>query len=175
MREVKIYEPEDRRYVENNLYCQSCGNTNQWQIDLKLKYNVESSPTGLLFNLESNRTRMVLSAIENNIVQMLERSYNRSKPTFRCANCDNTILDFHERVLESCYYLECPGCFKCGQWIDKEWLIELCTECINEKEGKITEDDCACFCPHFPDGLGEVRDHYKISLGDLKRQLGYLG
>ena len=120
MRKVKIYEPHDRRYVENNLYCHSCGNVNQFSVDLKLKYNVESSPNGLLFNLESTRTKRILQAIEDNIYQMLERSYNREKPIFRCANCHNATFDFHEHVLESCYYLDCPGCWHCGNYIDME-------------------------------------------------------
>ena len=174
-REIKIFEPHQRRYVPNNLFCSYCGNTHQWQIDLKLNYEIESSSHGLLFNLESNRTIRILKAIETNVYQMLERSYNRDKPIFKCGNCGNTQLDFHEQVLESCWYMDCPGCFHCGNWLEKDFVIELCTDCITEKGGKITDEDCTMFCPHYDDGLGEVRDHYNISLGDLKRQLGYLG
>ena len=157
------------------MYCQFCGNTHQWQIDLKLRYEIESSPSGLLFSLEPNRTKRILSAIENNVYNMLVKSYYQEKPIFRCANCDNTTLDIHELIIENCYFLECPGCFHCDQWITKEWMIELCSECIRDKQGMVDEDYCSIYCPHFENGMAEVREHYTLSLGDIKRQLGYLG
>ena len=169
MRDIKFYEPEERKFVPNNLYCYYCGNTHQWQIDLKLKHVVENSADGLIVALEEQRTRKIFHNIEQKICWLLEKS----KPIFRCANCGNTGLEMQEWMLDSCYNLECPGCFHCGNWMDKDWLIELCSECIHKRKGIITEDDCRTICEYYPDGLGEVRDHYDISLENLKYELGY--
>jgi len=169
MRDVKVYELEERRYVTNNLYCYYCGNTHQWQIDLRLKHVIEHGADGLIISLDESRSSKIFHNITKNIYCLLEKS----KPVFRCANCHNSCFEIQERMLDSCYYLECPGCFHCGNWIEKDWLIELCTECIHNKKGIITEDDCRTFCQYYPDGLGEVRDHYDISLEKLKYELGY--
>jgi hypothetical protein len=169
MRDVKVYEPEERRYVVNNLYCFYCGNTHQWQIDLKLKHVVECSTEGLIVGIEEQRTRKIFHSIERKICWLLEKS----KPLFRCANCGNMGLELQEWMLDSCYNLECPGCFHCQNWMDKEMLIELCSDCIHKKKGIITDDDCRTICDYHPDGLGEVRDHYDVSLENLKYELGY--
>lgn len=173
MRDAKFYEPEQRRFVPNNLYCYYCGNTNQWQIDLRLKHVVECSADGLVVGLDESRTKKIFSNLQQKIYWLLEKSCDSNKPLFRCANCNNTNLEIQERMLDSCYGLECPGCFHCGNWMDKNWLIELCTDCIHKKNGIISEDDCHTTCEYYPDGLGEVRDHYDISLENLKFELGY--
>ncbi|MBD3340096.1 MAG: hypothetical protein GF353_13360 [Candidatus Lokiarchaeota archaeon] len=69
--------------------------------------------------------------------------------------------------------MDCPGCFDCGEWIDKETLIEFCSECIRNRDGNITEDDCIGLCPHYDNGLLEVMAHYGLSLDVLKRESGY--
>lgn len=173
MRDVKIYEPEQRRYVPSNLFCTYCGNTNQWQIDLRLHYEVNATNDGTSFGPDQNRTQRILHKIEQNIYQMLMRSYDRDKPLLRCANCGNTMLEMHEQVLEICWSSDCPGCFFCNNYIAKENLVELCTSCIYDNEGHITDDECSYLCPHYDNGLGAVREHYNLSLDELKRMCGF--
>ena len=98
MHSHRIYEPEDRRYAENNLFCSSCGNTHQFSIDLKLRHNVEGLNAGLSVNLEENQTRKVFQAIETNLERMVDRSTENALGIFKCANCDNGELDFHQRL-----------------------------------------------------------------------------
>ena len=71
MRDVKVYELEERRYVINNLYCYYCGNTHQWQIDLRLKHTLECSEDGLVVALEEQRTRKIFHNIEEKIYWLL--------------------------------------------------------------------------------------------------------
>jgi len=173
MREAKLFEPEQRRYVEHNLYCTYCGNTNQWQIDMRLHYAVSVTNTGITLSPDEQKTKRIMHNIKQNIHQMLYRSYDREKPLFHCANCGNTMLEMHDQVLECCWSMACPGCFQCGDWLEKEVLVDLCTECIRNSEGHITDDECSYLCPHYDNGLGEVREHYNLTLDELKRTCGY--
>jgi len=173
VRPVTVFEPEDRRYVENNLFCSSCGNTHQFSIDLKLRHQVEGLTSGLSVNLEEHQARKVFQAIQTNLERMVDRSIENALGIFKCANCDNGELDFHERLLEICLWTGCPGCWWCGEWMDEEEVIELCSECIKSKQGQIDEDDCFNVCPHFDFGLDEVRRHYGLTFKKLKSDLGY--
>ena len=173
MRMVKVFHPDQRRWATNNLYCYSCGNTHQWQIDLRLKHIVEVLPEGTMIYIDENRTKKIIHAIESNIHRILARSADRDKEIFRCANCGNNELEFQETMSENCYNFGCPGCWHCGNFIEKEWMLELCTECITSREGNIDEEDCFNICPHFDYGLSEVREHYNITLDELKHSLGY--
>ena len=65
------------------------------------------------------------------------------------------------------------GCWHCGNWIDEEELLDLCTECITDKKGQITEDDCDGLCPNSDFGLREVMWHYNLTLQKIKQNLGY--
>lgn len=171
---VKSYEPEERVYVDNGLYCTHCGNTNQWQINLKLKHQVEClSNTGLSVTLDKQQTKKILKAIENNLINMVDKAIDNDKTIFTCANCQNNWIDFHERIMDSCLWSGCMGCFHCGNWIDEEELLDLCTECINDKKGQITEDDCDSLCPNSDFGLREVMWHYNLTLEKIKQNLGY--
>jgi len=172
-REIKTFEPEERSYLENGLYCTHCGNTHQWQIDLRLKHNLESVTTGISVSLDSLQTKKILKAIENNLVSMVDRAMDNEKTIFSCANCQNDWVDFHERIRESCLWTACPGCWHCGEWIDEEELLDNCQTCITEKNGEITEDDCDSLCPYADFGLREVMWHYNTSLEETKRSIGY--
>ena len=173
MREVKIYEPVNRRYVPSNLFCTYCGNTHQFQIDLKLQFEIDVTPNGSAFGPDPSKTKRILDKVEQNIYQMLMRSYDRSKPLLRCANCGNTSLDMHDQMLEMCWSSDRPGCSLCLNYIEKDYMIELCTSCIYDKEGKINDDDCSYLCPYYDNGLGAVREYYNLSLDELKRMCGF--
>jgi hypothetical protein len=168
MRKVKTFDPEQRRYIEENFFCGYCGNTNQWQIDVKLKHIVRCFPDGFTVTLDEKRVKRIKDAIQGFVRRRLDE--NR----FRCANCGNTEIEYHEYYLESCWNMDCPGCFHCGNWIDKESLIEFCKECITKHNGDITDDDCFTLCEHYDFGLSEVRDHYDLSLETMKRDLSYV-
>ena len=49
----------------------------------------------------------------------------------------------------------------------------ICSECIREKQGRISEDDCSTICPNYDQGLSQVREHYGLDLEELKRMQGY--
>lgn len=171
-RQVRTFNPEERSYNEHNLYCYHCGNTNQWQIDLRLKHQVECLSSGLSVCL-SIQTRKILKAIENNIVRMVDSSIDNDKGVFKCPNCSNEYLDFQERTVEVCYWNGCPGCFHCGNWISEEDLLETCSSCISDKRGIITEDDCDSYCMVSDFGLREVMDHHGTNLTEIKESLGW--
>lgn len=50
---------------------------------------------------------------------------------------------------------------------------EICSECLLEHDGDLTEEDCVTSCPWTADGLGEVRAHHDFTLEDLKAEMGY--
>ncbi len=167
MKKVKTYDPEQRRFIEDNFYCGFCGNTNQWQIDVKLRHIVECLSDGFSVSLDEKRAKRISTAIQG----FIQRSLDENR--FRCANCGNTEIEYHFYYLESCWNTDCPGCFHCGNYIEKEMLIDICEDCISKHNGNITEDDCFTLCEHHDFGLSEVRDHHGVTLEDLKRGLGY--
>ena len=173
VRPITVYEPEERRHTENNLFCTHCGNTHQFNMDLKLRHQVEVLAQGLTVQLEENQTGKVLKAIQDNLQKMVDKALDRDKDVFICANCEGGMLDFHERVLESCQWTGCPGCWFCGEWMEKEDVLEMCSECITANNGDINEDDCFSLCEHYDFGLQEVWLHYGITFQSLKADLGY--
>ena len=164
MREVKIFQPGDRREAINNLYCHYCGNVNQWQMDVRMRHTIVVESNGIAVALDEQRAKKLLCAIERNVSRILYRSESTEKPLFKCANCGNAELDMHENAVETCYNLGCPGCFDCGSWIDEEYLRELCEACIKDNAGEVDEEHCFNMCPHFDYGLEQVRQHYAITL-----------
>jgi len=173
-RAIRSYEPEGRTYSEDGLYCSHCGNTQNWQIDLRLKHKVENMSSGLSVSLDELQTRKILKAIEHNLVNMVDKSINEDKAIFQCANCENSWIDFQEQITESCLWGGCLGCFHCGQWIEKEEMMDLCTECISDRKGDVDEDFCTSgCCPASDFGLMELHDHYKTNLKDIKESLGW--
>ena len=172
-RTVRIYRPEDRRYLEDNLYCSYCGNANAFQIDLKLKHLLSSDHGSISVTLLQSYSDRVMNVVKNNVDKLLEKGWE-GKPRFRCANCsESQSLDLQGRTYDYCSYNYCPGCFTCGLWIKREELVEMCAECIQEKEGAIEEEDCIYNCPNYDNGLLEVMEHYDLTLNDLKEEIGY--
>ena len=167
MRKVKTFDPEQRRHVEENFYCGYCGNTNQWQIDVRLRHIVEILPDGFSVSLDEKKANRLANALQG----FVRRNIDENR--FRCANCGNTEIEYQAFYLESCWNNYCPGCWHCGNWIEKDLLISLCEDCITKHNGDITEDDCFTICEHYDFGLSEVRDHYDIKLESLKQDLGY--
>jgi hypothetical protein len=173
MREAAIYEPEVRRQVERNLYCPHCGNTNQWQIDLRLFHNLQLESGGISIMLDRSRVDKVLDAINRHIERMVFLSEDNDRPFIHCANCSNASLDLHQQMLEMCYNSGCPGCFHCGNWIEEKEVRDTCVSCIQDHSGSVDEDFCFSSCPHYDYGLDQVRQHYNITLQELKSMAGY--
>jgi len=111
MRHPRIYSPEERKYLEDSLYCSYCGNAAAFQIDLKLKQLIKSQAGSLSVELLKSDTDKVMSIISRNVEKLLEKGWE-GKPMFRCANCDESqSLDTMGRSYDYCYYNGCPGCF----------------------------------------------------------------
>jgi len=163
-KKFKLSESEKELYNEVTKYVQEHFN----KAIAKEKRNISFAMTILQRRLASS-----VQAIHDNIERMLDRSTENALGIFKCTNCDNGELDFHERLLEICLWNGCPGCWWCGQWLEKEELTEMCSECIKSKQGHIYEDDCFNLCPHSDFGLEEVRRHYGFTLKGLKADLGY--
>jgi hypothetical protein len=173
-RAIRSYEPEDRTFQENGLYCTHCGNTNAWTISLRLKHKLESMSGRLSVGLDKLQTKKIMYAIESNLVNMVDKSINEDKAIFQCANCENSWIDFQEQITESCLWGGCLGCFHCGQWIEKEEMMDLCSECITDRKGDVDEDFCTSgCCPASDFGLMELHDHYKTNLKEIKESLGW--
>ena len=171
----KTWEPEDRRYIEGNLQCQWCGNTTGFSIDMKLKHEVQSSSTGLVVGLNSDRQMRIENSLSSNIYRIVDKYHETGKEIVKCSNCEMAEgVDFQERIIDQCWQMGCPGCWHCGMYIDEEEVRSICSECIREKHGIIDEDDCSTICPQYDQGLSEVREHYGLDLEELKREQGYL-
>ncbi len=173
MREIKYYPPTKRRQVENNLQCLGCGNTHAFFIDLRLRHQVNALPQGCLSVALDERVRKTLANLEKNIAGIVNKGQDLEMPYIRCANCRDGSIFLQEELIENCWQTGCPGCSTCGMYISKQEMIDFCTHCIIERDGNIEEDDCCTFCPYFEHGLGEVRDHYDVSLSELKNELGF--
>ena len=172
---VKSWEPETRRYISENLFCPICGNTTAFGLDMRLKYNVENHSQGLELALSEKRTAKLTDALANNLYKILDNGFEHDKPRIVCANCgDKYGIDMHERYVQMCWESGCPGCWWCGEWMEKSEVIDYCQSCIEARRCKVNEDDCYNSCEHFDSGLEQVRAHYGLTLDGLKRDLGYL-
>ena len=61
-RQIRTYEPEDRTFQENGLYCTHCGNTNAWTISLRLKHRLESMSGRLSVGLDKLQTKKICNS-----------------------------------------------------------------------------------------------------------------
>lgn len=174
-RQIKYYEPEQRRYFEDNLQCMYCGNTNGFFIDLRLRHLIKLSSIGsLIISIDPMIADRVSKGLARNVMTLLEKAANLDKPVIRCANCGNyEAIDNQYQLLEYCWQMGCPGCGVCGEYISLEDLKELCFECIRKHDGQLTDDECGYVCVHYDWGLEQVRAHYNVTLEDFKRELGY--
>ncbi len=173
-RAARIYPPGDRRLFSDNLQCYSCGNTSAFAIDLRLRHRVEVTPAGIEVSLDRAKTDKVLQALQRNLTKVLDGGFYRDNPRIHCANCDEgETVDLVERIQDVCWNQGCAGCFYCANYIEKAELTELCSDCLVQHEGQITEEDCLYSCPHYDEGLSQVRDHHDLSLDGLRKQLGY--
>ena len=167
-RQIKYYGPEDRRYFPENLQCIYCGNTNGFYIDLKLRHKIETGPQGIIIDFDE-KVQRIFKFLSKNMYNLL----NNGREVIFCANCGDSYLDNQEVLLEYCFQMGCYGCSVCGNYIEKEELISLCTSCIRERDGDIDDEKCTEVCEHYDYGLKEVRDYYEISLKRLKQDIGY--
>jgi hypothetical protein len=173
-REPKVYPPEVRRYVSGNLLCPSCGNTDQFQMSLRLRHSIQIKSEGLEISLNPVPTKKLLKALAENLYKVLDKGYYEDQPKIACANCGETdYIDLIERVTDACWSNGCMGCFWCGNWMAKEELLDACQACIIEHEGQITEEDCYSVCGYCDNGLSEVQAHYGLTLEEIKRTVGY--
>ncbi len=173
-REIKIYPPEVRRFISGNLLCPSCGNTSAFMMDLRLRHSLQIQSKGLEVSLDRVPTEKILHALALNLHKVLDKGSYEDKPRISCANCgESESIDLVERVMDTCWNAGCPGCWYCGNFIEKDQLVEMCSDCIISRDGQVTLEDCECACPHYDYGLTEVMSHYGISLEGLKQNLGY--
>ena len=173
-RTARIYPPDGRRLIGDNLQCCGCGNTTSFSIDLRLRHKVEVTPAGIEVSLDRAKTDKVLQALQRNLPKVLDGGFYRDNPRIKCANCEEgETVDLMERIQDVCWNQGCPGCWYCGNYLDKEVVIDTCSDCLVQNEGKITEEDCLYSCPHYDEGLAQVRDHHGLSLDGLRKQLGY--
>jgi hypothetical protein len=170
MKAPRVFMPDERRDVANNLFCHYCGNTNQWQMDVRVRHLATVQSEGIVYEFDKMKVDKLINAVERNVVRMLERSNDRIRPLFHCANCGNAELDTHENAVETCGYTGCPGCFSCGNFIDEDEMRELCIACITDNCGEVDEEFCFNQCPYFDYGLADVRQHYKVTLDDLIKE-----
>ena len=171
MRAVKYYQPEERRYLQENLQCIYCGNTTAFYVDLRLRHEVTIQADNTILIDAGKSTDRAFKNILENIYTMLEKDNS----IIYCANCQqNEGIDLQERLLDYCWQVGCPGCDVCGSYIDKQEMIDTCTECLHDHNGCISEEDCSNICPYYQDGLEDVRTHYNITLDEIKKDAGYL-
>lgn len=174
-REPKIYPPGERRFLVDNLFCPSCGNTSAFSMDLRLRHKVNIRPEGMEVGLDKMPTTKLFQALQQNLYKVLDKGFLEDKPKIRCANCgESESIDLVERVMDTCWNAGCPGCWYCGNFLDEETVRELCSDCLISKDGEVTLEDCEYSCPNANYGLEEVRNHHGFSLEDLKLNLGYL-
>lgn len=170
MRRIKYYPPESRHYFEDNLQCLTCGNSLSFYIDLRLEHEV-CLRTDQCMQVELTRSSdQIFAEMMRERDQLL---YDENRVIF-CANCKSDDIDDQERLLDCCWQVGCPGCSVCGNYISREEVTDCCMECLKDHNGLIEAEDCFENCPHFDEGLEEVRQHYNITLTDLKRELGFL-
>jgi hypothetical protein len=166
MRQVKYFPAEKRRYVSNNLQCEICGNTECFTFNLKLRHKLKIDSKGnLVVSTDAKTKSMMENALKNNHDLM-------EKDLIHCTNCTDGYVDFQERLLNWCFERGCPGCSTCASYIDKEELLAICTECIRDRNGEIKEDDCSSICPVYEEGFESVRQHYDITLAEIKEEAG---
>jgi hypothetical protein len=170
MKSPRVFMPVERREVPANLFCHYCGNTNQWQMDVRVRHLVTMQPEGIVYEFDKMKVDKLIKATESNLVRMLERSTDRIRPLFHCANCGNAELDTYNNAIETCGYTGCPGCFSCGNFIDEDEMREMCIACIADNSGEVDEEFCYNQCPWFDYGLEDVRQHYKVTLDDLIKE-----
>lgn len=173
-RAVKSWEPEARRYIADNLICPFCGNTNAFSVDLKIKHDLKNHTEGVEIGLSKVHSDKLTKALSRNLSRMVERGYDQGRPSIRCANCgESDGVDMHESLINVCWQVGCPGCWWCGEWMEKSDLIETCHNCILDRLGKVDEDVCYNECEHSESGLEQVQNHYGLTLDGLKRDMGY--
>ncbi len=169
-RMIKEYPSETRKYnIANNLQCTYCGNTTAFYTNLKLKHEITVEDGYLSVALNKKKSKRILDAISKNIWDMVDKSKMDGKEVFFCANCDESeAVDFQERLIDYCWQMNCPGCEVCGDYIPEADLREMCSQCIEERNGEITEEDCIYSCPNYDYGMIEVFNHYGLTLDDMK-------
>ena len=173
-RTVKSWEPEARRYVADNLICPFCGNTNAFSIDLKIKHDLTMRQEGVEVGLSKDHSDKLTKALAKNLYRIIEKGCEEGRPRVICANCgESDGIDMHETLINICWQTGCPGCWWCGEWMEKKDVIETCHNCIVDRLGKVDEDVCYNSCEHYESGLEQVRAHYGLTLEGLKRDMGY--
>ena len=80
-RTVRIYNPEERRFLENSLYCSYCGNSNAFNIDLRLKHVLKVESGNITVELLKSYSDRVMNVIKNNVDKLLEKGWE-GKPRF---------------------------------------------------------------------------------------------
>ena len=118
-RTPRVYAPDERRFLVDNLLCLSCGNSHAFSLDLRLRHQVKISPGGMDIGLDNVPTAKLLEALRLNLHKVVDMGFLEDKPRIRCANCGQLdSIDLLERVLDTCMNENCPGCWFCGSFLD---------------------------------------------------------
>ncbi len=101
MKAFRYIDPEDRRWLEENLLCLNCGNDTFFNIDLRINHVLESQPDGISIEMDRKMIDNVTNAISQNVLDMLDEANWKGKSVFKCANCDDeTAIEYEPRVQE---------------------------------------------------------------------------
>ena len=170
----KYYPPKERTYLYGNaLQCVDCGNTKAFSLNLRIPYVLTMTPQGMQSGPDEHRLQRIFQSLGKNLWSLMDRDIFNGENTIKCANCETGFVDFQERLHDLCFHFGCPGCEVCGQYMSEVDVKEICSECLMDHAGDLTEEDCLMSCPWTADGLGEVRAHHDFTLEDLKQEMGF--
>ena len=173
MKAFRYIDPEDRRWLENNLLCLSCGNDTFFSIDRRINHILGSEPSGISIEMDRQMIDNVTKSIAENALHMIDNASWKGKQLFTCANCDDdSSIEYEPRVAEICYSNACGGCW-CHGYPEKDYVLDCCGECIKKRDGRIYDDECETVCEYAENSLRESREHYSIDRTRLKAELGY--
>ena len=173
MKAFRYIDPEDRRWLEENLICLNCGNDTYFNIDLRVSHILGSEPSGISIEMDKKMIDNLTNSIAENALHMIDTASWKGDPIFTCANCDDdSAVEYEPRVLEICNSNACGGCW-CHGYPEKDYVLDCCSECIKIRNGRIHDDECETVCEYAENNLRESREHYSIVLKHLKADLGY--
>ena len=174
MSRAKYYPPKERQYLFGNaLQCVDCGNTKAFSLNLRIPYHLTVTGQGIQSSPDDHRLHRIFESLGKNLWRLIDKDIWKGTRTIQCANCHDGFVDFQERLHDMCFHYNCNGCEVCGRYMSEVDVKEICSECLLENDGEVTEEDCTTMCPWTIDGLGDIRAHHDFTLDDLKQEMGY--
>ena len=74
MKAYRYIDPEDRRWLEENLICLNCGNDTYFNIDLRINHILGSEPSGISIEMDRVMIDNVTNGISQNVLDMLDKA-----------------------------------------------------------------------------------------------------